>query len=268
MNAVYSMVGRIFLAVPPPLATVCSVRKSMVASDLSWTLVPTEETLTAMHALQVHNFRVPSSERKSFLTEFSAAEYEYIFIPLEPLDFYILQPGQAPRRFGAPYTDFPLVRSSVNPFFVAFYSRTKIRRYHVSETWQQAFGSVKVHWRSGDLPEDFLLSCGLDDGPEGFLGDQELESDSEETVATPLDEGPSAIPDKETFVCNWVRQDASHPHERVLRNVPPPTPPLDRTRKYHETIRAVPRWRLESKRGQDHSARLFKSRPKPGSMKA
>jgi hypothetical protein len=33
-----------------------------------WTLIPTEETLAAMEALQDHNITAPVSQRKSFLT--------------------------------------------------------------------------------------------------------------------------------------------------------------------------------------------------------
>ncbi|KAJ7240304.1 hypothetical protein B0H12DRAFT_1326455, partial [Mycena haematopus] len=85
--------------------SILHIRKSMGPSPSGgsrWTLVPTEETLMAMRALQVHNFTVPVSERRSFLTEFSAPEYQYIFVPLHSdVDFFVLQPGGAPRRFSA-----------------------------------------------------------------------------------------------------------------------------------------------------------------------
>ncbi|KAJ7719750.1 hypothetical protein B0H14DRAFT_625112 [Mycena olivaceomarginata] len=80
---------------------------------------PNEETLAAMLALQKYNITAPVSKRKSFLTEFSATEYEYIIVPLSTeLDFFILQPGEAPRRFSSPYTGLPRVTSSAHPFFV------------------------------------------------------------------------------------------------------------------------------------------------------
>ncbi|KAJ7892737.1 hypothetical protein B0H14DRAFT_3125927 [Mycena olivaceomarginata] len=108
------------------------IRKSAEVSLISraggWTLVPTEETLAAMLALQKYNITAPVSERKSFLTEFSATEYEYIIVPLSTeLDFFILQPGEAPRRFSSPYTGLPRVTSSAHPFFVAFDSADEDR---------------------------------------------------------------------------------------------------------------------------------------------
>ncbi|KAJ7240838.1 hypothetical protein B0H12DRAFT_1326356 [Mycena haematopus] len=234
-------------------------RKSMGPSPSGgsrWTLVPTEETLIAMRALQTHNFTVPVSERKSFLTvshislidpltrrltmpqEFSAPEYQYIFVPLHTdIDFFILQPGEAPRRFSAPYADFPLVSSSANPFFVTFDSRPKIRRSHVSgsETWHDVYGDLTMHWYNGVIPEDFLLSCypetlitESDDesNPDALLVGLESRSGSDETVVpTPMsEEGPSPVPHKEAFVYDWVQRHA------IPSNRPPPTPRGDQTR--------------------------------------
>ncbi|KAJ7906051.1 hypothetical protein B0H13DRAFT_2333921 [Mycena leptocephala] len=103
--------------------SILHTRKSM-GGIRTWTLAPTEETLATMNALQTHNFTEPLSERKSFLTEFSAPEYEYIFVPLYTEDdFFVLEPGRVPQRFSFPYTNFPRVTSSANPFFVAFYIR-------------------------------------------------------------------------------------------------------------------------------------------------
>ncbi|KAJ6470074.1 hypothetical protein C8R47DRAFT_937563, partial [Mycena vitilis] len=96
-------------------------RESMNSCADNWALAPTEETLVAMEELQDYNCLVPVSERKSFLTEFAAAEYEYIFVPLcTDIDFFIMEPGKSPQRFNAPYTNFPRVTSSANPFFVTF----------------------------------------------------------------------------------------------------------------------------------------------------
>ncbi|KAF8205538.1 hypothetical protein K438DRAFT_1963977 [Mycena galopus ATCC 62051] len=53
--------------------SILHVRKSMGPlpnGTVTWTLVPTEETLVAMDALQAHNFTDPISERRSFLTSF------------------------------------------------------------------------------------------------------------------------------------------------------------------------------------------------------
>ncbi|KAJ7240313.1 hypothetical protein B0H12DRAFT_1134868 [Mycena haematopus] len=115
--------------------SILHIRKSMGPSPSGgsrWTLVPTEETLVAMSELQ----------------EFSATEYEYTFVPLRTnVDFFILQPGEAPRRFSSPYTDFPRVTSSANPFFVAFDARPKIRAFIVSrsERWHRIFGALTMH---------------------------------------------------------------------------------------------------------------------------
>ncbi|KAJ7666249.1 hypothetical protein DFH06DRAFT_1186342 [Mycena polygramma] len=92
----------------------------------SWFLIPTEETLGAMRLLQERNITVPISERTSFLDEFAAQEYEYIFIPDDTdIDFLVLEAESAPQRFSAPYTDFPQVTSSANPFFVTFHARPR-----------------------------------------------------------------------------------------------------------------------------------------------
>src|ERR1700761_3362609 len=57
------------------------VRKSMVTpfptGKGSWTLIPTEETLLAMDALQKHNIYAPIYARKSFL----AVSYRYLPFP-------------------------------------------------------------------------------------------------------------------------------------------------------------------------------------------
>jgi len=264
----------IYMIDPRHPRSILHIRKSMQVplpgSTCSWTLVPTEETLAAMDALQEHNFTVPNSERKSFLTEFSAPEYEYIFVPLyTDVDFFILQPGQAPQRYSAPYTDFPRVTSSANPFFVTFESRLKIQRYHVSgsKTWHRVFGSLTMHWIDGVLPEDFLMSycpetlVSESDNkcePEAPLGDPESTSGRDETVATPMDECPSLGRDKEAFVYDWVRRDASRPHERlILSSTSPPTPRGGRIGKVQESVRVVPQWCVESRRGKRYSKRLF-----------
>ncbi|KAJ7666251.1 hypothetical protein DFH06DRAFT_1127372 [Mycena polygramma] len=76
----------IFTIEPKHERSILEIRKSMEtlpgSDDTGWTLVPTEETLIAMDVLQTHNITASISERKSFLTEFSAAQYEYIFVPL------------------------------------------------------------------------------------------------------------------------------------------------------------------------------------------
>ncbi|KAJ7853867.1 hypothetical protein B0H13DRAFT_1197666 [Mycena leptocephala] len=86
--------------------SILHIRKSMdlSASTGCWTLAPTEETLAAMNSLQTHNFTVPVSERKSFLTEFSATEYEYILVPLcTDVDFLMLESGRPLQRFSATF---------------------------------------------------------------------------------------------------------------------------------------------------------------------
>ncbi|KAJ6588842.1 hypothetical protein B0H19DRAFT_1101418 [Mycena capillaripes] len=252
--------------------SILHIRKSMEtpfpSGAGSWTLVPTEETLAAMDSLQVHNFTSPVSERKSFLTEFAADEYEYIFVPLyTDVDFFLLQPGQAPRRFAAPYTNFPRVTSSANPFFVTFYSRLKIQPFHASTSqgWHHLYRNLRVQWRASPLPEEFLTSCypetlisESDHGsqPEAQPDSQESKSGSDETVATPADEeGPSPVLDKDIFVHHWVREDASQPHERVVLGI---LPPDNRSRKLKEYARLDPRWRKETKRGKELSERLSK----------
>ncbi|KAF7361637.1 hypothetical protein MVEN_00507000 [Mycena venus] len=253
--------------------SVVHIRKSMEApfpsGTGSWTLVPTEETLAAMESLQKRNLSVPIRERKCFLTEFSATEYEYIFVPLHAeVDFFILRPGQTPQRFSAPYNGFPRVTSGANPFFVTFEAQFKIPPFFdasISEAWDRLFGDVTMFWFGGALPEDFLLSCypetlisESEDGsePAAPLGGHESKSGSDETIMTPIDEeGPSPAPDKEAFVFDWVRRDANRPHERLIVPPLPPTPRGDRTRRVN--LKDTPQWRTETKRGKAHSERLF-----------
>ncbi|KAF7361638.1 hypothetical protein MVEN_00507100 [Mycena venus] len=245
------------------------IRKSMEVpfASGSWTLVPTEETLAAMKALQKHNMAVPIYQRKSFLIEFPAAEYEYIFVPLHTdVHFFILQAGQAPRRFCAPYSDFPRVTSSANPFFVTFKSQLKIDRF--SKGWSRIFADVTRLWFGGALPEDFLFSSSgypetlvseSGDGSESDvpLINPESKAGSDETIMTPIEEEFSspAAPDKETFVFNWVRRDANRRHERLVVPPLPPTPRGDRTRRVN--LKDTPRWRTETQRGKKHSERLL-----------
>ncbi|KAJ7778334.1 hypothetical protein B0H16DRAFT_1878997 [Mycena metata] len=254
--------------------SVIRIRKSMETLPKgSWTLVPTEETLVAMKALQVYNYTVPVSERKSFLAEFAAAEYEYIFVPLSTdVDFFVLEPGRQPERFSAPYNNFPLVTSSANPFFVAFYSRLDIWSFQASapRTWNKLFDTITVPWCSSVVPEDFLLSC----YPESLISDSgdesepELElrskSGSDETVMTPIDEGPSPVPEKETFVNTWVKQrsrEAYRVYERPTLSSPSPWPPAprkERARALRDTLRTYAAWHRETERGRNCTRRFFK----------
>ncbi|KAJ7747248.1 hypothetical protein B0H16DRAFT_1888779 [Mycena metata] len=220
--------------------SILHIRKSMEnLSSGSWSLVPTQETLAAMHLLQKHNYTLPLSQRKSFLTEFSA-EYEYIFVPLDTdVDFFVLQPGQDPQRLASPYDDFPRVTSSANPFFVLFYSRLHRYSAPTSEAWQLLCGSVTSQWRAFPLPEEFLMSC----YPESLVSESDDESEpdgqsksgSEETVVTPMDEGPSPVPGKEAFVSAWVRNDAGQPRESLVLDVPSSWPYAPE----HEPVRSL-----------------------------
>ncbi|KAJ7666245.1 hypothetical protein DFH06DRAFT_1295353 [Mycena polygramma] len=233
------------------------VRKSMeseapLRSGTGWTLVPTEETLAAMDALQVHNFPVLVSERKSFFDEFSATTYEYIFVPLyTEVDFFILEAGRPPQRFSAPYADFLRVTSTTNPFFVAFYSRRKVLRQNtlLSETWHRVFGDLKLCWVDSVLPEEFLLSCypatldtlsDHDSESETELRPGELESKfgSDAMVVTFADESASCVYDKEEFVLQWVQRNARilHKHFALL----PPAPPAHRGRKGRKSSPSIP----------------------------
>ncbi|KAJ7778333.1 hypothetical protein B0H16DRAFT_1711841 [Mycena metata] len=255
--------------------SVICIRKSMeTLAKGSWTLVPTEETLSAMDALQVHNYTVPVPERKSFLAEFPPAEYEYIFVPLSTdVDFFILEPGRQPRRFSAPYDNFPLVTSSANPFFIAFYSQLKIQSFQASasQAWNQLFDNITVPWCSSVVPEDFLLSCypeslisesGDESEPEPAL-ELHSKSGSDETVMTPIDEGPSPVPEKESFVNTWVKQrrrDAYRVYERPTLSSPSPWPPAprkERARALRDTVRTYAAWHRETERGRNCTRRFF-----------
>ncbi|KAJ7359220.1 hypothetical protein DFH08DRAFT_845437 [Mycena albidolilacea] len=245
--------------------SILHIRKSTEVSLISraggWTLVPTEETLAAMLALQKYNITAPVSKRKSFLTEFSATEYEYIIVPLSTeLDFFILQPGEAPRRFSSPYTGLPRVTSSAHPFFVAFDSRMKIERFgvHISKTWNWVFTRLTLHWfPSANLPEDFLRSC----YPETLYTlsehDSDPESGSDETVVTPREEDDlfHFPPDKEEFVSDWVRWDANHSHECGVPTAP--TVSRDQGTKLLRTLKGGARWHVESTRGKKRFKELL-----------
>ncbi|KAJ6473522.1 hypothetical protein C8R47DRAFT_712998 [Mycena vitilis] len=258
--------------------SIIKVRKSMESCvGTSWTLVPTEETLEAMASFQHGNCNVPVAKRKSALTEFAAAEYEYIFVPLcTDTDFFVLEPGQAPQRFTAPYAGFPRVASSVNPFFVAFYSREKIKQSHMpdSEKLYSFFSVLKFPWFASCLPDEFLLSSYPDtlitltdaesepdlrhDGPGSKSG-------SDGTIATPADERPSLVPGKEEFVFKWVQCDARQPHDPLVLGdlVSPPylfSPSAVRHRiaKPKTVLRLYPRWQTDSERGRDLCRRLYK----------
>ncbi|KAJ7666222.1 hypothetical protein DFH06DRAFT_269893 [Mycena polygramma] len=188
------------------------------STGCGWTLVPTEETLAAMDALQVHN---PISERKSFLTEFSARKYEYIFVPLyTEVDFFVLEPGHAPQRFSAPYTDFPLVTSSANPFFVTFYSRPKILRIHepASNTWHRHFGDIKIHWSPFPLPKDFLRSC----YPATLVTLSEDDSEPEpEHEVLPLKSKPACSSNEIVVPLTPGHFYAGPPPRKLVRDAPP-----------------------------------------------
>ncbi|KAJ7185583.1 isoprenoid synthase domain-containing protein [Mycena filopes] len=213
-------------------SSILHIHKSMTTLIRGrWALAPTEDTLAAMESLQRHNYTVPISERRSFLdVEFPAGEYEYIFVPLNTdADFFVLEPGRAPRRFSAPYDNFPHVTSSANPFFVMFSSRLRMASSDVSNSdeWHRLFSEVTLEWFSDDPPEDFLLSS----YPESLVSDAESEtqvdskSGGHETVVTPMDEDSSSVPDKEAFVDDWLRDDIGQPQENLVwSGTPSPWP--------------------------------------------
>ncbi|KAJ7754436.1 hypothetical protein B0H16DRAFT_744266 [Mycena metata] len=254
--------------------SILHIQKSMeTLPPGSWTLVPTEETLAAMQSLQKHNYTVPISERKSFLTELSALEYEYMFIPLSTdVEFFILDPERAPRRFSPPYNNFPRVMSSANPFFVTFYSRFMIRPFHASNSqeWHRLWRRLTMEWVGYDLPEDFLLSCYPDSlvsesaAGSGHHADSKFGGD--ETVLTPIDEGPSFVPDKGAFVHEWLRRDCDNGaiHERLILSTPwlwPPAPREEQARPLKEAIQLYPCWHRETERGRNCTRRLFRNPP-------
>ncbi|KAK7000684.1 hypothetical protein R3P38DRAFT_3218363 [Favolaschia claudopus] len=250
--------------------SILQVRKSMVTpfpgGANSWFLVPTEETLNAMYELQMHNLDVPVSERISFFDEFAEDEYEYIFVPRKTgVDFFISQPGLAPRRISAPYTDFPRVTSSALPFFVAFDSQNKVLCLPATRGWQAACVNLTVHWQPGELPEDFLLSCypetlvtKSDDETPTEIDFSGSKSGSDETIVTPEDDdGPLFFPDKKLYIHEWVESDARQSWDPVPRNIIPPTPRRDRTRDVSEASQKRAQWRVESKRGLRYFERHF-----------
>jgi hypothetical protein len=200
--------------------------------------------------------------------EFSATEYEYIVVPLSTeIDFFILRPGETPQRFSSPYTDLPRVTSSAHPFFVTFDSQLSIRQsgVSISKPWRGDLLSLAVHWYpSANLPEDFLRSCYpatlytlSESDSELEAGGLESKSGSDETVVTPMDEDvPGHFPpDKEEFVSDWVRWDASHSHECVVPTAP--TVSRDQGKKLLHTLLAGPRWNVESTRGQERFKKLL-----------
>ncbi|KAJ7575081.1 hypothetical protein C8J56DRAFT_458928 [Mycena floridula] len=257
--------------------------QKLVSGDWGdWTLVPMEQTLSAMASLQDFNTSCPISERKSFLTEFSAPEYEYIFVPLSSdAEFFVLQPESAPQRFTSPYLDFPRVTSSANPFFVTFSASLRISQNNplFSETWRRSFGAMVLQWRPFPLPQDFLLSCyscypddfrsetAYESEPDSHSGGDESKSGTDETMVKPVEENPLPMPDKEELVYRWVQHDADpRLHQRLgkVNTTPwPPAPCVERSRALKDAIRFYPCWHRETERGRQCSLRLYKRQPAP-----
>ncbi|KAJ7601214.1 hypothetical protein C8J56DRAFT_1157430 [Mycena floridula] len=263
--------------------SIIHIRKSMhelLSGD--WTLVPTEETLASMLSLQRSNVSCPISERKSFLTEFPAPEYEYIFVPLHTdVDFFILQSGCAPQRFSAPYLDFPRVTSSANPFFVLYSSMLTIRRNNplFPDSWHRLFSRIILQWRPFPLPQDFLLSCyscypddfrsetAYESEPDSHSGGDESKSGTDETMVKPVEENPLPMPDKEELIYQWVQHDVDprlHQQLSKVNTTPwPPAPCVERSRALKDAIRFYPCWLRETERGRQCSLRLYKRQPAP-----
>ncbi|KAK7000682.1 hypothetical protein R3P38DRAFT_1826446 [Favolaschia claudopus] len=250
--------------------SIVKIRKSMQITlptgTRRWALVPTEETLAAMLAFQLNNCFVPVSDRKSFLTEFSAPEFEYIFVSFaQDVDYFVRTPGKHPNRFTAPYNNFPRVTSSANPFFVTFNSRDLIDRYRYSPSnaWFRAFRLISLPWYPGNLPDEFLFSCypqtvvtmSDDEMSDEAIDDEPVGSD--ETMVTPQDEALCSEPDKKDFVYQWVQEESQQPCDRVIPpNILPHKFRYDHTRGI-EICEKRPQWRVESKRGFQYFERLF-----------
>ncbi|KAJ7592160.1 hypothetical protein C8J56DRAFT_1162594 [Mycena floridula] len=226
------------------------LRKSLHARlRQGWTLIPTIETLTAMRALVGHNSRCPLTERKSFLSEFSAPEYEYMFLPMD-IQEEIIVDG---RCFSPPYQGFPRIRCSANPFFVAYQCEGQIILSDsavCSKAYLTAYFLVSSDWHGG-YPKSFVGE------PESSDSDSDEETQwsdsSEDSVPAPALPPPSRTPvTKQSRIANWVKSNADPElHEPAMEPLKSPL----KARKPRPDSKAA--WRRDSVLGQRWTEQLF-----------
>ncbi|KAJ7598420.1 hypothetical protein C8J56DRAFT_166235 [Mycena floridula] len=255
--------------------SILRIRPSM--TELRWILVPTEETLSAMVKMQSNNFSCPIAQRNSFLAEFSAPEYEYIFVPLDSdVDFFVIESGRPPHRYSSPYLDFPRIRVAANPFFVMLAASshiTQLRRdVRLSVAWQSLYFQLTTPWIRSNLPQDFVLSC----FPEDLVSDNGDESDSDSLLTPPSQNGPQQEPiaqpsfklaelnpwvDKELLISNWIQHDADpnqlSPPSAVCNSPWPPSAPIEQPRPVAEAVFCDPSWYTDSDQGKIYADQYF-----------
>ncbi|KAJ7584243.1 hypothetical protein C8J56DRAFT_1167039 [Mycena floridula] len=232
--------------------SIVHVRKSMLKLPRGrcQALVPTEEAVGMLLDA-------------ASLQEFSDPTYEYLFIPLKTdIDFFVVEAGRAPQRYSSPYTNFPRITSSANPFFVMLAVSSQINI------------SLTIHWIRSNLPQKFILSC----FPEDLVSDNGDESDSD-GLLTPLnpetdeqgrkpasseshrldDLSPPA--DKELLISNWVRHDADpkrlSPPVTEFHSPWPPSAPKEKPRPAIDAVYCEPSWFTDSEQGKILVDRYF-----------
>ncbi|KAJ7592158.1 hypothetical protein C8J56DRAFT_521405 [Mycena floridula] len=228
------------------------MRKSMHALfPFGWSLIPTKETLTAMREMLEFNVVCGVTERKSFLTEFSAPEYEYIFLPMD-IQVDILVYGQ---RYSPPYHGFPRIKCSANPFFLAFHSQSQVllsNRALCPGDYQDAFSIVSSSWHSG-CPSWFSLEPDSSSGSSDTLEESEWSEDSRDPLPAPAPPARrQASVAKDSLIANWVKSNADPKlHEPAMEPLKLPL----KARKPRPDSKAA--WRRDSVLGQRWTEQLF-----------
>ncbi|KAJ7592149.1 hypothetical protein C8J56DRAFT_521255 [Mycena floridula] len=226
------------------------LRKSMHGLlSQGWTLIPTIETLTAMKEMVRYNTQCALTQRKSFLTEFSAPEYEYIFLPLDIQEEILVYE----HRFVPPYQDFPRIRCSANPFFVAYHCEGQIILSDPAvcpRPYRSAYFLVSSDWHGG-CPKSFV---GEIESSDSDSDDETQWSDSsEDSVPAPALPPPSRTPvTKQSRIANWVKSNADPElHQPAMEPLKSPL----KARKPRPDSKAA--WRRDSALGQRWTEQLF-----------
>ncbi|KAJ7592153.1 hypothetical protein C8J56DRAFT_932648 [Mycena floridula] len=214
------------------------VRKSMHALLAEgWTLIPTEETMAAMADMQYYNEICPIPERKNLFKEFPAAEYEYIFLPITIQEEITI----SGKHYSPPYTDFPRVKCSANPFFIAFHCEAQIllSDHPVCPMEYQLFSyEMSSAWKSV-YPASFRQTAAASELCHNIDASHRTKARTRTALG------------KDTLVAKWLQSSADPQlHECVMAPLASP-----KVKRRVSDFKAA--WQSDSTRGKRWKKRLF-----------
>ncbi|KAL1660229.1 hypothetical protein GGF50DRAFT_91419 [Schizophyllum commune] len=133
--------------------------------ECDWVLMPTQETIRAVHSMAEYNMTAGLRARKNIMKELGQGPFEYDFVPL-----YLLQSrpqvyvkdGSRIKAKRTPYKAMPRLRSQAHPLFVVWFASMQL---------DSCAALVMEEDRARALMDSVgdIVTCWLEEPPEEFL---------------------------------------------------------------------------------------------------